>query len=117
MKGGAHMENTEKDIVTFTDEDGKNFDLEVVDYFNYNGQEYAVLMDPLPEGGEIPETKDPADVYIMKLNAVGEDEEEFVPVEDEKLFQELCEVVNARFDLGEDGCECDCCEAHCDEKE
>ncbi len=35
----------ERDIVTFTDDEGHEIDLEVLDYFFYNGQEYAVLVD------------------------------------------------------------------------
>ena len=35
----------ERDIVVFTDDEGNDFELEVMDYFFYNGQEYAVLSD------------------------------------------------------------------------
>ena len=39
------MEEMERDFVTFTDDDGNDFELDVIDYFEYEGQEYAVLMD------------------------------------------------------------------------
>ena len=39
------MEMEERDFVTFTDEDGNEFELDVIEYFEYEGQEYAVLMD------------------------------------------------------------------------
>ncbi len=39
----------ERDIVVFSDDDGNEFELEVIDYFDYEDQEYAVLADPLPE--------------------------------------------------------------------
>ena len=43
----------ERDLVTFTDEEGNEFDLEVIDYFEHNGKEYAVLVDAdLPEEPE-----------------------------------------------------------------
>ena len=35
----------ERDIVVFTDDEGNDFELEVMDYFFYNGEEYAVLSD------------------------------------------------------------------------
>ena len=40
------MENIyeeERDLVTFSDDEGNEFSLEVMDYFEYEGQEYAVL--------------------------------------------------------------------------
>ena len=39
----------ERDLVTFSDEDGNEFDLEVIDYFDYEGQEYAALIDAEPD--------------------------------------------------------------------
>ena len=36
------MEEMERDFVTFTDDDGNDFELDVIDYFEYEGQEYAV---------------------------------------------------------------------------
>lgn len=112
----------ERDLVLFSDEDGNDFELEVVDYFFHDGQEYAVLMDADDEEGEHdhdhPHDHDHGheghdhdhhhehgedcdcdmhqDVYIMKVVQVGEDMEEFIPVEDDKM-DELIEVVNQRF--------------------
>ena len=40
------MEELEKDLVVFTDEEGNEVELEVVDYFDYDGDEYAVMVDP-----------------------------------------------------------------------
>jgi uncharacterized protein YrzB (UPF0473 family) len=36
----------ERDLVVFSDDDGNEFELEIVDYFDYEDQEYAVLVDP-----------------------------------------------------------------------
>ena len=33
----------ELDLVTFSDEDGNEFTMEVLDYFCYEGKEYALL--------------------------------------------------------------------------
>ena len=35
----------ERDFVVFTDDDGNDFELDVIDYFDYKGEEYAVLID------------------------------------------------------------------------
>lgn len=109
----------ERDIVVFSDDDGNDFEMEVMDYFFYNGQEYAVLMDAKPEeegcgcgcghdhdhdhGHDHEHGEDcdcegaPQDVYIMKVTQVGDDMEEFVPVE-EGLMDELITIVQTRFD-------------------
>lgn len=77
----------ERDLVTFTDEDGNEFDLEVIDYLEHEGEEYATLIDP-----EQNEDED-VDLYIMHI-AVNEEEniEEFLPVEDDALLDELMEL-------------------------
>ena len=36
----------ERDLVVFSDDEGNEFELEIVDYFDHEGQEYAVLVDP-----------------------------------------------------------------------
>ena len=79
----------ELDLVTFSDEDGNEFTMEVLDYFFYEGKEYALLA----------EVEDDCDcgceereAYIMEVVPVGDDEEEFVPV-DEELAERLIEMV------------------------
>lgn len=94
----------ERDIVVFTDDEGNDFELEVMDYFFYNGQEYAVLSDADAEGEacgceECAHDHDECDdeecgcgdqeVYIMKIEQMDDDMEEFVPVEDDALLEKL----------------------------
>ena len=102
----------ERDIVVFTDDEGNDIELEVVDYFFYNGQEYAVLTDPEEEGecdccdheGEECDCCDgDQDVYIMKIEQVDDDMEEFIPVEDDALLAKLITIVQRRFDGEEIG--------------
>ena len=56
----------ERDIVEFTDDNGNTLMLEVMDYFYYNGQEFAALCN----ANENPGDDDPDDdaVYIMQVN-------------------------------------------------
>ena len=106
------MEEMERDFVTFTDDDGNDFELDVIDYFEYEGQEYAVLMD-LSEECEHDEDEEcdcGHDVYIMKI-VVNGDMEEFVPADEDK-FDVLTAIVEER--LAGDCCDDDCC---CDEDE
>ncbi len=93
----------DRDIVLFSDDDGNDIELEVIDYFFHNGQEYAVLTDSDDEDADCDACEDEdcdcdvhSDVYIMKVMQVGEDMEEFVPV-DEEMMDELIEIVNERF--------------------
>ena len=95
----------ERDVVVFTDEEGNDFELEVMDYFFYNGEEYAVLTEVCEHEHEEGEECDCGeegcghshDVYIMKVVQMDDDMEEFIPVEEE-LMEKLIEVVQQRFD-------------------
>lgn len=119
------MNEEDRDIVEFTDEDGNSILLEVIDTFFYNGEEFAVLADFVEdeEGDETGcaacaqgEASEEAcaccggcddegeDVYLMKIVGTtgedGEEMEEFIPVEDDDLMEKLIEIVQTRF--GED---------------
>lgn len=102
------MNEEERDIVEFADEDGNSLQLEVLDSFKYNGEEYAVLGDVEDEGCEGCD-HDHADgegcshehnLYIMKVETStdenGEEIDEFIPVE-EALMDALIEIVQTRF--------------------
>ena len=110
----------EQDLVVLTDDEGNELTLEVLDYFFYNGAEYAVLTDVEEEDEACGECEDEAcdcgcgcdcgdecghgpeqSLYIMKVVPVEDDQEEFVPVEDE-LLDKLIEVVQTRFEEMED---------------
>ena len=92
----------ERDLVVFVDDAGDEKTMEVLDYFFYEGNEYAVLTeyDEDEEACECCEDEceccehDEQDAFIMKVVPVEDDQEEFVPVEDELLLDKLIE-----FDL------------------
>ena len=94
-------EMEERDVVEFTDEAGNTLLLEVMDYFFYNGEEFAALCDAKEDG----ETAEDDAVYIMKINSFtdenGEEMEEFVPPEEE-LMEKLISIVRTRFVDGDD---------------
>ena len=50
----------EQDLVVFTDDEGNELTLEVLDYFFYNGDEYAVLTDVEEEDEACGECEDEA---------------------------------------------------------
>ena len=103
----------ERDVVVFSDDDGNEFELEVIDYFDYEDQEYAVLVDPNTAENEA-EKEDEADteVYIMKIVVNGE-YEEFLPADEDKM-EVLSAIVEQRFEQWDEECDCDCEHEECD---
>ena len=99
------MENNEDlELYVFTDEDGNDVNVQVLDYFYYNGDEYAVMTE-LAEGQQPWTEESGADeepeIFFMKVVEVDEENVEFEPV-DEELSDKLFEIVNANFDEEED---------------
>jgi hypothetical protein len=96
------MEN-EQDLVVFEDDEGNELTMEVLDYFFYEGQEFALLAEVGEDdeacgeetcGEDGCEGCEHRDVYVMKVVPVGEDEEEFIPV-DEALAETLLGVIES----------------------
>lgn len=91
----------ERDLVVFSDDDGNEFELEVIDYFEYEEQEYAVLVDPEADCCECEdetcdcEHEHDTEVYIMKIVVNGE-YEEFLPADEDKM-EALSALVEQRF--------------------
>jgi len=85
----------EPDTIIFEDEDGKEYEFIVRDYFFYNGDEYALLTEMGQEADENGE-----ECIVCKVVAAegenGEEDEEFELVEDETLADKLIEIANTR---------------------
>ena len=73
----------ERDLVVFEDDDGNELTLEVLDYLAYEGKEYALLTEYVEDDDEEEDDDEPIEAYIMEVRPVGEDQEEFVPVDDD----------------------------------
>lgn len=106
------MDQDERDIVEFSDEEGNTLLLEVMDYFFYNGEEFAVLCDADEEACDHCHDADCEEdcqhehsLYIMKVVTVtgedGEEMEEFISP-DESMLEQLIEVVQTRFSEEDD---------------
>ena len=92
----------ERDLVVFEDDAGNEITMEVLDYFFYEGNEYALLTEASEacegcEDGECEGCESLGETYVMQIVPVGEDEEEFVPVDDD-LMEQLIHVVETAFD-------------------
>lgn len=80
----------ERDLVVFEDDKGNELTMEVLDYLAYEGKEYALLTEYV-ENEEEGDEDEPIEVFIMEVVPVGEDQEEFVPVDDE-LAEKLIKI-------------------------
>ena len=97
----------EQDLVVVMDDEGNELTMEVLDYFFYEGQEYAVLVEYSEDACACEEAhcacchehEDQQEAYIMRVVPVGDDQEEFIPVEEEMLEKLIDFVQN---DLYED---------------
>jgi len=94
----------ERDIVVFADDEGNEFELEIIDYFEYEDQEYAVMVDADVDEEEAEDADYQEEVYIMKVVVDGE-LEEFLPADEDKM-DALIALVEERFASFD--CECDC---------
>ena len=79
----------ERDLVVFEDDAGNELTMEVLDYLNYEGKEYAMLTDYVEDDKR--NEDDPVEVFFMEVVPVGEDQEEFVPI-DEALAEKLIKI-------------------------
>ena len=73
----------ERDIVEFVSETGAKIELEVVEYFLYDGDEYVILAD-LGGNPDALTSGDKVDVFIMMVHKIDEQNEEFVMIPEEK---------------------------------
>jgi len=91
-----NLEGMEPDTIIFEDDDGNEYEFEVRDYFFYNGDEYALLTEVGQEEDENGEECIVCKV-VPTTNDDGEEDEEFLLVEDEGLAEKLIEIANTRM--------------------
>lgn len=82
----------ELDIVIMEDDDGKEVPFQVLSYLNYEGREYALLTEYVPEEEMSEDVV--YEAFPMEVRAIPGDEEneEFVPIEDEALADAVIEI-------------------------
>lgn len=123
-----YEDEEQDDLITGVDEDGNEVALQVLDYFFYNGEEYAVLTDVMEDDCNCAECEDEhehehehgcacgcgcddeeqegIDCYIAKVvtskDENGEEYDEFLPVEDEALAAKLIEVATTKLNEDEE---------------
>ena len=101
----------ERELVTFSDDDGNEFEMEIVDYFDFEGDEYAVMVDADESAGE----EDAADAYLFKIVENGEFDE-FVPVDEDKLPALIAYYETLADEEECDEEECHACDCECEHR-
>ena len=100
-------EGVMEDVIEMTDEEGNTILFSIIDYFFYNGEEYAILTDSNDEDTTDADAEDEGIAcYVMKIVATtdesGEELEEFVPVEDQALEAKLMEIASMKLNSDEE---------------
>ena len=72
----------ERDLIVFEDDAGNELTMEVLDYLCYEGKEYALLTE-YDENADEQDEDEEIEVMVMEVRPVGDDQEEFVPIDDE----------------------------------
>ena len=105
----------DKNIVYFTDEDGQQLPLMMIDTFDYKDESYAIFVTPF----EYVQQGDEPGVYVMKVQYENDEISDFIMPSDEEM-EALTPTVMERLENRQlyDASECggSCCNCHsCDE--
>lgn len=88
--------NYEADLISLLDEDGNEYEFEILDEMDYNDKHYYALM-PL---FDLPEEGIDSENTYMIFEVVEDDdgEPQLAEVDDDALLDEIAEIFEARFD-------------------
>ena len=81
-------EEEEVSVLTLTDENGNDVEFEYLDCFDYEGQEYLVL---------IPAEEEANEIVILEVEPVDEENENYLAVTDEAVLDAVYEIFKERF--------------------
>lgn len=80
---------TESALITLTDDEGNEVEFEFLDVIEYDGDEYIVLIE---------NDEDADEVVILKINAIDEETEEYVSIDDEEILQTVFEMFKKKYE-------------------
>lgn len=82
------MEN-EGALITLTDDEGNEVEFEFLDVIEYDGDEYIVLIE---------NDEDADEIVILKINALDEETEEYVSIDDEEILQTVFDMFKKKYE-------------------
>lgn len=85
------LEEMENDgaLITLTDDEGNEVEFEFLDVIEYDNDEYIVLIENDEEADE---------VVILKINALDEETEEYVSIDDEEILQTVFDMFKKKYE-------------------
>ena len=78
----------ENSILTLTDEAGNEIKFDYLDVIEYRGKEYIYLL---------PVESEKAEIVIMEIEPVDEDNENYLPIEDEKTMLKAYDLFKKKY--------------------
>jgi uncharacterized protein YrzB (UPF0473 family) len=75
-------------LITLTDDEGNEVEFEFLDVVEHDNEEFIVLIE---------NSEDADEVVILKINALDEDTEEYVSIDDEELLQTIFEKFKTNY--------------------
>ena len=88
MEDKELLQEEEDSIITLTDDKGNETDFEYLDCVEYQGVEYLVL---------IPAEEESAQIVILAVEPVDEENENYLAVEDETILNAVYEIFKDRY--------------------
>ena len=88
MREKELLNEEESSIITLTDENGVETDFEFMECIEYQGTEYLVLL---------PAEEESAEVVILEVEPVDEENENYLSVEDEATLTAVYEIFKDHF--------------------
>ena len=82
------QEEEQTNIITLTDENGKDQDFEYLDCIEFEGKEYLVLM---------PADELATEIVILEVEPVDEENENYLSVQDEVLLNKVYAIFKERY--------------------
>lgn len=82
------MEN-EGALITLTDDEGNEVEFEFLDVVEYDNDEYIVLIE---------NDEDADEVVILKINALDEETEEYVSIDDDEILETVFDMFKKRYE-------------------
>lgn len=76
-------------LITLTDDEGNEVEFEFLDVIEYDGDEYIVLIE---------NDEDADEVVILKINALDEETEEYVSIDDEEILQTVFDMFKKKYE-------------------
>ena len=76
-------------LITLTDDEGNEVEFEFLDVIEYDGDEYIVLIE---------NDEDADEVVILKNNALDEETEEYVSIDDDEILETVFDMFKKKYE-------------------